>query len=322
MEMLVVITIISILAALLIPVVAGAIQRAQVTSNGLEISGLVMNIERYKSENGGLYPPSFGEGKALGSSYSQLFQNGQHKNTALYRYLMTAYPRISDNDINFLFTQVADNLDQSSALVFWLAQTSSDARFPFTNPTKRKYFDFVEKRLVPVYNSPGANNFPAFTLYGYKPPYAGESFYAYLEAKHYRFYVSNSLDGAQSNGQGANDLVARSGDTVAANGTLVMGERLRPYLKAVPSSDLGGPNRPQYIDKNNNANYVNSDSFQLLCAGLGGHFQANLEQMRRYPSGPVGSDFDNTAIPFANFQEDRDNQANFTEGRQIEDVQP
>jgi prepilin-type N-terminal cleavage/methylation domain-containing protein len=310
-EMLVVITIISILAALLIPGITMALSSAQKARNGTEISSLMMALERYKSENGGQYPPSFGEAQAQGTTYAQMHSSCTHKNTILYRYVTSAYPRISDNDLAYLFQEVADNLDQSSALVFWLSQTTNDARYPFTSTsgTKRSYFTFDEKRFGQLHtiaaitnksvSSCGANiayNAPALILNGYHPPYGNDSYYAYLEAKHYPSYTSGNFTAAQT-----------TANTAKANGLT-----FRPYLKNT------------LVDTNNLTlgNYVNSDSYQLICAGLDGQFMAEVTHMRKFPCGSVGTDEFDQPMTLKDFQDDRDNQTNFTEGRALGDVQP
>jgi len=98
-EMLVVITIIAILAAILIPAGNAAIRSARRAANGFEIAQLGEAIERYRSENGGIYPPSFGEGGTNVTYYQTQFSNGTWSNTRLGRYVMKAYPKASPSDI-------------------------------------------------------------------------------------------------------------------------------------------------------------------------------------------------------------------------------
>jgi prepilin-type N-terminal cleavage/methylation domain-containing protein len=297
-EMLVVIGIIAILAALLIPVVQGALANAQKTRNAQELAQLMMAIERYKSENGGQYPPSFGEGGTGNATYyKDQLSSGTHRNTILYRYVIAAYPRIGDADINYLFNDIADKLNQSSGLVFWLSQTSNDPRSPFSNRTNpRKYFEFDSVRLT-VLNSVGtAPN--QISLAAYRPPYAKESYYAYMESKHYPRYMSADFDTAQGAGN------------TAVTGAAVNGA-LRPFLK--PGGDK---------DRNKLANYMNSDSYQLHCAGLDGSYAQSVDKVRYFPSGDQGLTWSNGTIPASEFAADRDNQTNFSEGRCIQDVRP
>jgi prepilin-type N-terminal cleavage/methylation domain-containing protein len=298
-EMLVVITIIGILMALLIPVIAGAMGRAQQTRNGFEISQLIMAIESFKSARGGVYPPSFGEAQAAGTTYEAMFDAGTYRNTALYRYLITAYPNISDKDIRSMFRDIADHLDQSSSMVFWLSQTSEDPRNPFTNRASLKsYYAFPEERLADLGDTDAdtTNNIVSFNVYGFRPPYAKESYYVYMEAKHYRYYTVNNVDSAQGNTSKAN-----SG-----------GLTLRPYLKSTRSDNL----------RITQANFQNSDTYQLLCAGIDGRFQANQDWLRVFPCGSTPLKGDNTPFTSVEFADDRDNQANFSDGNPLEDVQP
>src|SRR5688500_17939929 len=119
-EMLVVIAIIAILAAILVPATIGALGAAKRAANATESASVVGAIERYKSENGNLYPPSFNEALPGGGTYAATYNNGAGpwRNTALGRYLLKAYPKISNRDIAYMFQNLADNLDQCSALPF------------------------------------------------------------------------------------------------------------------------------------------------------------------------------------------------------------
>lgn len=283
-EMLVVITIIAILAGILIPVAATVISSGHETRNGLEISQLIQAVEKYKSENGGQYPPSFGEAQAAGTTYAAMYASATGgKDTVLYRYLVTAYPKIAQEDIAYMFTSVADRMDQSTALVFWLSQTSSDARYPFRNRSNlRKYAEFAEGRLVPgpVVTAPAAG-YVDLQLYGYAPPSAKGTPYAYLESRCYRAHVALPINDVQS----ANTTPAR----------VATGETLRPWLK-------------------DDMNFVNPESFQLICAGQDGRFNVDTNLLRKFPScwAANGSQFSADE-----FQDDEDNQTNFTEGKTI-----
>jgi prepilin-type N-terminal cleavage/methylation domain-containing protein len=310
-EMLVVVAIIAILAAILIPVANTALKYARRTSNGAEIADLGTAIERYKSENGGLYPPSFGEAQALGGSYANMFVNNvpiPWRNSLLGRYVMKAYPKATPTDIQALFN-MADNLDQGSALHFWLAETFDDPRYPFTGgpngagAPRRTYFAFDERRLTQ-----GADN-PAFAntfFMWYRPRFAGESYYIYIEAKHYGAHINNNLATDQSGGRPragfGTDMNARTPDV-----------SVRPWLKQ------------QVVDTNpaNPNNYVNGDTYQLFCAGLDSRFQStpsNGDMLRKFPCGDTGLDYGGNQIPYADFVDDRDNQTNFSEGKQIIDT--
>lgn len=311
-EMLVVITIISILAALLIPVVRGALAAAQQTRNGQEIAQLMMAIEKYRAANGGIYPPSFGEYLPNGTpvDYAAVWNNGTYKETRLYRYLVTAYPKISDYDLEYMF-KLAAKMSQDQALVFWLSQTGSDVRYPFTGLVRatpsgspRKYFEFTETRFIPtdVQITMNPNTNMTCKLYSYKSPYSREAAYIYMEASFYPFYVDTNANLDQQQSSPSNTTAART----AGN------NYIRPWLKATAVD----------TSRTNLQNYINSDSYQLFCAGLDGRFQSDLKWLRRFPCGPVGKGGNNAVIAANEFADDRDNQTNFSEGRAIEDVLP
>lgn len=312
-EMLVVIAIIGILAAILIPATNAAIRSARRAANAYEIADLQNAIGTYASANGGLNPPSFGEQPQYGP-YAALYPNGW-KNTRLGRYVQKAYPKCSQRDIQYLFTQVADNMDQCSALHFWLASTSSDPRYPFTGATKRSYMTFEEQRLtnntfvpfIPA-NTGVTPPIPELRLYWYRPRHAGESYYTYIESRHYPLHVAASLSADQSAGRPPAGYGPPAGRTPEVS--------VRPWLRQ------GTPAKPLNINPNDLNNYLNSDTYQLICAGLDTRFSVNDNQffLRKWPCGPTGLDFNGNQIPANLFVDDRDNQANFSEGAAVTDA--
>ena len=310
-EMLVVITIIAILAAIIIPVGLGALNTAKRASTGVEISDIMTGITRYVSDNGGEYPPSFGEAQAAGVTYADIF-NGKvtgvtWQNTVLGRYVRKAYPKCSSRDIQYLFTMVADNLDQCSALPFWLNQTSADVKYPFTGPNKRSYFTMEEARLTQfgVIQSP-PNAVPAIQplpLYGFRARNDGESMYIYIEARHYRFHVNDDL----SSNQTAKPVRPAAGTDFNSR---LPEFSVRPWLRrAVVDANPLNPN-----------NYVNGESYQLHCAGLDTRFSTDHSLLRKFPCGDTGLDYFGNQIPAAMFTDDKDNQTNFSDGNMISSV--
>ena len=309
-EMLVVIAIIGILAAILIPVGATAIRTARRAANGLEIADIQNSIGTYASANGGLNPPSFGEGGGNATYYQQQWTNGTWQNTLLGRYVRKAYPKASQRDLLYLFTMVADNMDQSSALHFWLASTSSDPRYPFTGKTKRSYHSFEEQRLTSTGTTiPGDNSvspsIDPLPLFWYRPRHAGESYYVYIESRHYPLHVAGDLSGGQ-------------GGAVAAGfgpaGSRTPDISVRPWLRQ------GSPAKPLNTSSGDLTNYLNSDTYQLICAGLDSRFSANNDLLRKWPCGPTGLDFFGNQINSNAFVDDRDNQANFSDGAAVTDA--
>jgi prepilin-type N-terminal cleavage/methylation domain-containing protein len=310
-EMLVVITIIAILAAILIPASNAAIRAARRAANAMEIADVTNAIGTYASANGGLNPPSFGEGGGNATYYRDIFLTpppGQSwQTTRLGRYVRKAYPKCSPRDIQYLFTQVADKADQASALHFWLANTSTDPRYPFTGTTKRSYMSFDEQRLTPLLPNPippspaAKPPIPALMLYGFRPRHAGESLYIYIEASHYPLHVAGNLNASQS---GA--IPAGSGPAGARTPDASVRPWLRQAIINANSFDL--------------RNYLNDKTFQLHCAGLDGRFSVNHDFLRKWPCGSTGLRADGSPQDPNFFYDDRDNQTNFSDGASVTDA--
>src|SRR5207253_10318390 len=115
-----------------------------------------------------------------------------------------ADPIASSPDILYLCMPVAGNMDQSSALPFWLPSTSSVPRYPFTSTNKRSnaYVSFDERRLASIGtitgNSMVTPAIPDLPVYAYRPRHAGESYYIYIEARHYPLHTAGTLDASQA----------------------------------------------------------------------------------------------------------------------------
>ncbi len=146
-EMLIVIAIMGILAAILLPTL-GAIRKAsQEAGMALEIKGLAEAIEEYKTTYGD-YPPD--------GSNIVVFQ----------RHIQVAFPRIAPAELTNLINLIdlkdgngnstgRTIIDPAEALVFFLGGFSDDPRFPFTgeggplSPVRRNaLFDFAAGKLT------------------------------------------------------------------------------------------------------------------------------------------------------------------------------
>src|SRR3954469_15090591 len=108
-EMLVVIGIIAILAALLLPAVNRAITTARNAAIAVEVNQLATAIEAYKQDKGD-YPPNFRDRQAV------------------TRHIMKCYPKINQAYftvfMNYAFPPTPATpgpvIDESESLVFWL----------------------------------------------------------------------------------------------------------------------------------------------------------------------------------------------------------
>ena len=123
-EVLVVIAIIGILAAIAVPAINGALTTAQNTVIRTEIQALSQAIEQYEQQYGD-YPPDF-------SSWS-----------VIQRHYRKVFPRMGTNDFTLLFNLLHDTsgatpvflaaqCDRAEALVWCLGGYSKDIQRPFT----------------------------------------------------------------------------------------------------------------------------------------------------------------------------------------------
>lgn len=322
-EMLVVIGIIAVLAALLIPTAAGALSRARDSAMGMEIQKLQQAIENYKLENGD-YPPSFGD------------------TSVVMRHIRKCFPKVDSAHLNDFITRLNNastgttpniDIDQSEALVFWLSATSKNPTLPFkypavdpgdgimpihavdTNAEFRGYYDFDARRL----EDPDGDGFPSF-----KPQYAKNTYYVYVDSRSYFLHMNFP---APSSG---------TRPAARAEGT----EVVRPYFSdTFDSTNVFG------------FKFVNPTTYQILCAGQDGewgplsmpssttfpltpdtspppmtgvHQRTAARGIKRFPSGRdgrgnVATDTDpSVASPggaYVLVEEDLDNLGNFSGGR-------
>jgi prepilin-type N-terminal cleavage/methylation domain-containing protein len=138
-ELLVVITIIGILAALITAAGAGALKRARQARIKAEIDQIAMALQTYK-DNAGAYPPNCqSDGPGTGNPL-----NEPQILTDVKRALKQAFPRHAESDelvaalvgLNSDGTLVASGLrggmSAGESLVFWLGGFSSDPKYPIS----------------------------------------------------------------------------------------------------------------------------------------------------------------------------------------------
>jgi prepilin-type N-terminal cleavage/methylation domain-containing protein len=341
-EMLVVIAIIGVLAALLIPAVNSAMILAKNAAMATDIANVANAVEKYKSEKGD-YPPSLGESTGA-ATYGGAFNNGYSaadealwNNSVLRRHIVTAYPKIDTNEL-LLFRRLASHLSQSEALVFFLSLTRDDPRYPFfgasypgratiltdlananfvpltrddTNlsPYKSYGFEFDKNRL---YDSQGVNDLDDV------PSCVGKNckaaVYIYMDAKtygmHFRDLENNSFPPS-----------AACGENRADNNSAT--DLTRPYF----SNDLDVAL--------NRFKYQNAQSFQIVASGLDGRFTTTIGTFanpqaaeKRLPSKRTMNPQNHAdaaqdrLITQDEWVDDRDNVANFTNGKRFDDLAP
>jgi prepilin-type N-terminal cleavage/methylation domain-containing protein len=131
-EMLVVITIIAILAALLIPAVISAQRRAQSTRIKMEIDQLATGFEDYRNDMAGEYPPN-----------CWYVNEANHTANAVVRHFKKAFPRHREPEALIRGLSgyggtgpqvLPGGLNPAEAVYFWLGGFSSDPKYPISGP--------------------------------------------------------------------------------------------------------------------------------------------------------------------------------------------
>ena len=305
-EMLVVIAIIGILAALLLPAVGAAIRRSKNAALTLEMNQLAQAIEAYKDKNNNDYPPDF------------------TSHTAVQSHLRTAYPRNTATVAvaSWLASGAGASLDPAEALVFWLSQTSSDPRNPLqmgggSGGELRVYFEFDETRLLDV-DSDGWNE--------YYPKQAGEAPFVYFDGRIQNVGPNASTStpvtptcsyawavypypAPGSSGYMANVVPSRDPARIPAAAPSADFGAVRPYR----SSDAAGDGTT-WPAVSGAQQWMGHKKFQILCAGLD----------NQYGTAPSTGGFYSAPDPNYDLQavEAGDNLASFTEGQTLEEIVP
>jgi len=245
-EMLVVIGIIGVLAALLMGAVMMAVPATRRAAIVMELKQLEEGVEAYRKETGD-YPPNFRDYDAF------------------IRHVRRCYPKMTPGNLN-TFVQRAWGtnysvsspppagtvplIDEGESLVFWLASIHDDPQNPLgvtppgTSAPFKKYFQFDEKRFT---NDDG-DAFPS-----YKAKYTKDTCYVYIDS---RSYIECSYN--TNLGDSSNSWAFAEDSTVPEN-------RIRPYWTDTLANASATDNRLKFKP-------VNATSFQILCAGLDGDF--------------------------------------------------
>ena len=236
-EMLVVIAIIGVLAAILVPTLYRVVIKARQTRIAQEMSELHKAMESYKQKFGD-YPPDFTTLTGPADLTDQ--------NHLVVRHLRKAFPRHAENLVAAFKHPTTGNFnkpDPAEALVFWLAQLWDDPRKPLTGSGQRiVLFPFDEKRLV----DPDGDG-----LYAYIPPDGKDAPYVYFDSRIYtdkRQISSSNTDPIAS--------LCRYED---ASGTRL----LHPYTTKRNNAPVSATNP---------LTMANPTTFQIISAGLDGDY--------------------------------------------------
>jgi len=308
-EMLVVIIIIGILAAILVPTVGMAIRRGKETAMSIELNQLASALDTYKLDHGNDYPPDFSN------------------QAAVISHLRTAFPRSRFNAATWLgsstLTPNPRNLDAAEALVFWLSMTTSNPRNPISGQGDAKiYYEFKKDQLTDLDN----DGWPE-----YVPSQAKGAPFVYFDGRSHATSTSATLTPTSSPAYAYAWSVYPSPYTassppplcmvtattaIPAGGGLPAVGVVRPYRSnaGIPASDTKTwPNAPL-----NNTEWINPGTYQLLCAGLDNHFgYDNGGAFKQFPAPNYYS-----ASSGNERAEDVDNIPNFSEGQTIGNAYP
>lgn len=135
-ELLVVVIIIGILAALLIPVINTARNTSRRATIAMELSQLESAIEQYKTNNANDYPADWSDTSQVKAHLGTAFN--RHDRAATNTWIDAQNP-----------TNATGKIDPAEALVFWLSLVYKDSFRPLTSSSTSKsvYFDFRPERL-------------------------------------------------------------------------------------------------------------------------------------------------------------------------------
>ncbi len=291
-EMLVVITIIGILAALLLPAINRAIIAARNTAVAVEVNQLASAIESYKQDKGD-YPPNFRD------------------RSIVERHIRKCYPKADptyiNNFVNYAcgIANTTSFIDEGESLVFWLSMTDADPRYPFLSyyfPTgvtataaPKKYYDFDESMLADLNPSEAQGpitNVGSFAdVRACRAKYCKDTYHIYVDS---RFY----LDRCRISGYG--------GDTTNSYTSVEGTDGPRPYWSTAKTNLTTGTTRDLYKP-------VNPTTFQIICAGLDGEFgDLAVNDVKAFPTDGTGTYQDG----------DNDNITNFSAGKTLKDNIP
>ncbi len=318
-EMLVVISIIAILAALLIPTVGRVMRQQRTSAISIEITNLAQAVEAYKLKNKD-YPPDF----------SNVFGVQDH--------MKKAFPRNQLNVAAWLTTPPAANqldpraLDPSEALVFWLGGgLKKNQRNPIRGTGEKDiYFEFKTEQLV---DSDGDG------WMEYTSEHSGDAPYVYFDGRilnDYHFDYGNRTCTPTNLPAVCAYAWAVYPPRAPGMGVVCVGRNVavpdispskfgvvRPYRTNTPVPANDNTTHPvTNMPGVNDTTWINPGKFQIISAGLDEAFGTENRDTTVdsvFKSFPVQNYY---TVAVGDLSEDADNIANFTEGQTIEEAIP
>ncbi len=301
-EMLVVIAIIGVLAAILVPTLMAAVKKSKISAVAMELNELAGALEAYKLKFGD-YPPDFTDEAAFQAHMKKAFPRN-------VRGTLSTDPNGWFQDPPWAASGVAvspTTLDPAEALVFWLSAIKNNPRDPLDIDNKHPnssfvidgpgepvdFFTFDETRLIDLDN----DGWPE-----YASKHSPNAPYVYF-------------DGRISAGSYAyrNSQYPKAGDPDLGVGFV------RPYRSntAIDARDNGKTQPQPPASPENSTTWIEPGKFQILWPGLDNHFGATLPD--------ASSNWVFKRFPDPNYQvteNDRDNLGHFSNGSTIGDSIP
>jgi prepilin-type N-terminal cleavage/methylation domain-containing protein len=351
-ELLVVITIIGILAALITVAAVGALKKANETRTKVEINQMAGGIDEYKNKTTA-YPPNCQTDAGGPLDETGIFND-------LKRHMRQAYPRNQESDdlLRALVGQSTSDgsiwlnggMSASEALVFWLGGFSTDPKYPISGEGGPSYeitgkgasdsrtkdpiesrkwvYPFNIDRLAPRATTdgyfdegPGSGRFVE-----YKDPkdptgqkWRRINFWQYLPAKSeqpYLYFDTSRHPAAVLNS--TDKKLYGTYDPPAATATSKMALEVYAFKKQNPSWSSGNTTVPAVT-------YVNPDKFQILHCGIDDHWDSDenpaFPKMKTLPAGGTNDAANYLLFPTGPFTGDiADTIVNFTTETKIEDA--
>jgi len=310
-EMLVVIVIIGILAAILVPVTGEAIRSAKRTAIAAELNELSRAIEAYKLDRKG-YPPDFSNRDAIVLHLKRAFP----RSTVNVNAWMSPNPAPASGDPR--------RLDAAEALVFWLSLTKNNPRDPLTGSGETKvFYEFKAEQLTdldndgwPEYVSKHAPGAPYVYFDGRSQGTTGGTAPAVGPAYAYAWAVYPSPYNA-ANPPPATP--ARSGAQIPPPGSSPAVGAVRPYRSSAMRISTGDTKTWPQSAMVNDTQWIGPGKFQIINAGLDNNFgvddaTGSANDPIEFKKFPTPNYYNDSTIPLA---EDLDNITSFSDGKSL-----
>jgi prepilin-type N-terminal cleavage/methylation domain-containing protein len=350
-ELLVVITIIGILAALITVAAVGALKKANETRTKAELNQIAGGMDEYKNKTTAYPPNCQTDDKAMTGGTNPLDEAGIYND--LRRHIRQAFPRSQESDDLLLAMLGLSPTDTTNyprtlnggitageAIVFWLGGFSTDPKYPISgeggpsypisgpNATSNQTMDPIESRKW-VYPFEVSRLAPRATdgyfdqsnnrFIEYRDPkgqWRRINFWQYVPAKSEQpyFYFDTSRHPA---GVVSGSKLFGPYDPPAATFTSKIGLNVYAFKKLNPSWSTANQNVPAVT-------YVNPDKFQILHSGIDNRWDADdYASFAKISTSTVGTNRpdDYLLFPTGPFTGDiADTIVNFTTETKIEDA--